>query len=120
MLKFYGYAKCSTCINAKKWLKSNKVEFEDIEITETPPSKKLLKSLLDSEEIELKNLFNISGEYYRQMNLKEKLPNMSVSEQLDLLSSNGKLVKRPFITDGSKVTVGFKEDVLTEKWVRRT
>ena len=48
MIKFYGYAKCSTCINAKKWLKSNNVPFEEIEITENPPSKKLLKSLLDS------------------------------------------------------------------------
>ncbi len=120
MLKFYGYAKCSTCINAKKWLKSNKVEFEDIEITEIPPSKKLMKSLLDSGEIELKSLFNVSGDYYRQLNLKEKLPTMSVSDQLDLLSSNGKLVKRPFITDGSKVSVGFKEDVLKEKWVGKT
>lgn len=120
MIKFYGYAKCSTCINAKKWLKSNNVEFEEIEITENPPSKKLLKSLVDSGEIELKNLFNVSGEFYRQMNLKEKLPTMSVSEQLELLSSNGKLVKRPFITDGSSVSVGFKEDVLNEKWVYKT
>lgn len=116
MIKFYGYAKCSTCIKAKKWLKENKVEFEDIEITETPPSKKILKSVIDSGELELKQLFNVSGEVYREMDLKNKLPNMSVSQQLELLSSNGKLVKRPFITDGNHATVGFKEEVLKEKW----
>lgn len=119
MIQFYGYAKCSTCINAKKWLKSNNVPFEEIEITEKPPSKKLLKSLLDSGVIELKQLFNVSGEYYRQLNLKEELPKMSVSEQINLLSQNGKLIKRPFITNGEIVTVGFKEENLTRVWLEK-
>jgi len=116
MLKVYGYSGCSTCVKAKKYLKQKKVSFQDIEIIDTPPAKSALKAALKSGEFQLKDLFNKSGLVYREMNLKDKLPDMSESEALSLLASNGKLIKRPFATDGKRITVGFKEDVYKAVW----
>jgi arsenate reductase len=115
-LKFYGYKNCDTCRKAKKFLEKSSVKFTDIEITENPPSVSSLKLALKN-EIPLKKLFNTSGLVYREMNIKEKLPKMSEKEALDLLAKNGKLIKRPFVTDGKTVTVGFKEDVFEDAWV---
>lgn len=109
MLKFYGYKKCSTCRNAQKELEAKGLEYKEFDITTTPPSQALLKKALSS-GYTIKDLFNKSGVQYRELNMKEKLPKMSDKEALALLSSNGKLVKRPITTDGTKVTVGYKDE----------
>jgi arsenate reductase len=116
MIKFYGYDKCSTCRKAKQALKSYGVEFEDIDITQKPPSKKLLGAVLGGGEYALKDLFNTSGQEYRKLDMKAKLPTLSQAQALTLLSGNGRLVKRPIVSDGSTHTVGFKPDAFAAAW----
>lgn len=109
-LKFYEYKNCSTCRKAQKWLENKGIEFKVIPIRETPPSKTELKKMLGLMEGDLKRLFNTSGQDYREMNLKEKLPKMTESKAFELLLKNGNLVKRPFLIGKNIGTVGFKED----------
>jgi len=116
MLKFYGYDRCSTCRNAKKWLDAKGVKYESIDITAVPPPKATLKKVLAAGNYSLKDLFNKSGELYRAMNMKDKLRTLTDAEALDLLATNGKLCKRPIATDGKKHTVGFKEETYKSTW----
>ncbi|MEF3352046.1 arsenate reductase family protein [Paenibacillus sp. GYB006] len=115
-LTVYQYAKCGTCRKAVKWLEAAGHELTQIPIFEKPPTVDELASLIENSGLELKKFFNTSGEVYKEMNLKDKLKEMSREEQLNLLSSNGRLIKRPIVTDGSKVTVGFKEEQFQETW----
>jgi len=112
MLKLYAYYGCSTCKNAIKWLKAHAIAFEEIAIRETPPSLAELKAMLAAHNGDLRRLFNVSGQDYRNLGLKDKLPAMSADAALKLLSENGNLVKRPFAIDAkNKIQlVGFKED----------
>ena len=107
---FIEYPRCSTCIKAKKYLQSLSVDFEDRHIVEDTPSKEELTNWWKQSELPLKKFFNTSGKLYKEMNLKEKLPAMSEEEQLELLSSNGMLIKRPLLISDKGVCVGFKED----------
>ncbi|MCY7853791.1 arsenate reductase family protein [Bacillus spizizenii] len=115
-LTFYWYPKCGTCRKAKKWLEEHGKEINEIHIAQQPPSKEELKALYEKSGLDLKKFFNTSGMKYRELNLKEKLYHMSEDEQLELLASDGMLIKRPLTTDGEKVTVGFKEDQFEENW----
>ncbi|MCY7784098.1 arsenate reductase family protein [Bacillus sp. FSL H8-0515] len=115
-LTFYWYPKCGTCRKAKKWLEEHGKDINEIHIAEQPPSKEELKALYEKSGLDLKKFFNTSGMKYRELNLKEKLYHMSEDEQLELLASDGMLIKRPLTTDGEKVTVGFKEDQFEENW----
>ncbi|MEC2061217.1 arsenate reductase family protein [Bacillus stercoris] len=115
-LTFYWYPKCGTCRKAKKWLEEHGKEINEIHIAEQPPSKEELKALYEKSGLDLKKFFNTSGMKYRELNLKEKLYHMSEDDQLELLASDGMLIKRPLTTDGEKVTVGFKEDQFEENW----
>ena len=109
-MKFYQYPKCSTCRKAAKFLKDNNINFTSIDITETPPSKLELQSMLDSYDGDLRRLFNTSGVQYRELKMKDKLPKMTAEEAIELLSGNGKLIKRPFLLDDKKNgIVAFKE-----------
>jgi arsenate reductase len=112
----YHYPKCSTCRDALKWLKAHGFETEGVDIFEQPPSKEELHELLQKSGLELGKFLNTSGEVYREMNLKEKLPHMSEDDILELLSMNGRLIKRPIMTDGERVTVGYKADHYAEVW----
>jgi len=116
MIKFYGYDKCDTCRKAKKALKDAGVSFEDFDITQKPPAKSLLKAILKSGDYKLGELFNRSGVQYRELKLSAKLKDMSEAEALDLLAGNGKLIKRPIVSDGKKHTVGFK-DAFEKTWL---
>lgn len=109
-VKAYLYEKCGTCRKAKQWLKQENIPFEEIPIVEAPPSKEELRRIWKSSGLDLKKMFNTSGQFYRELLLKEKLPTMSEDEMLELLASNGKLIKRPLIVEGDRATVGFKED----------
>ncbi len=116
MLTVYQYPKCSTCRNALKHLDAAGIQYKAIDITEKPPSKATLKAILKAGEYTLKDLFNKSGVLYREMKMKDKLPKISEAEAITLLAENGKLIKRPIVTDGKKFTVGFKKEVFEETW----
>jgi arsenate reductase (glutaredoxin) len=114
-VKIYEYQNCSTCKQALKYLETKKIPFERVPIVEQPPSLTELKKMLGylkSEGGTFKNLFNTSGQQYRELNISEKIKNgMTEASALDLLSKNGKLIKRPFLLTSSWGTVGFKPEV---------
>lgn len=106
---FLCYPKCSTCQKAQKWIDSQEIGYELRNIKEKNPSAAELKEWYQKSGLPLKRFFNTSGLVYKSMNLKEKLPNMSEEEQLELLATDGMLVKRPMLITESQVLVGFKE-----------
>lgn len=112
---FIEYAKCSTCKKAKNWLENHDISFTDRPIKEEAPTYEELKMWHRQSGLPLKKFFNTSGQLYRSLSLKEKLPSMSEEEQLKLLSSDGMLVKRPLIITENDVLVGFKEKEWEEK-----
>lgn len=105
---FLEYPKCSTCQKAKKWLDEHQISYEDRHIVESNPTFEELKDWYERSGLPLKKFFNTSGMLYKEMKLKDKLPEMSEEEQLKLLATNGMLVKRPLIVDGDRVLTGFK------------
>lgn len=107
-IKIYQYSKCSTCRKALKWLDARSVKYESVDITTSPPKKAELQRALKS-GIPLKRLFNTSGQSYRDGKWGEKLASLSEAQALDALAADGKLIKRPFISSGDKVLVGFDE-----------
>ena len=113
-MKLYQYPNCSTCRKATKFLNENGVEFESIDITKQPPSKSELNAMLTSYEGDIRKLFNTSGLQYRELNMKEELPTMSNDDAIELLSTNGKLIKRPFLLNGNKGVVAFKEELWSD------
>ena len=110
-LRVYAYQGCSTCKTALKWLKQQGLPFTELAIRETPPTVAELRTALDARSGDMRPLFNVSGQDYRALGLKDTLPTMKADAALELLASNGNLVKRPFVVDAkSGVTlVGFKE-----------
>ena len=106
---FIEYPKCSTCKNAKKWLIQNNIEFDDRNIVENTPTKEELEKWIKQSKKEIKKFFNTSGLKYKELNLKEKLPNMTDKEKIELLSSDGILIKRPLLITDKEILVGFKE-----------
>lgn len=116
LLRVYEYPKCSTCQKAKKWLKENDVAFEPIHIVENPPSADELKKLIDLSGLEIKKFFNTSGMKYRELGMKEKMKTATEEELLEILASDGMLIKRPIATNGKEVTVGFKEEQYENTW----
>lgn len=109
---FIEYQKCSTCKKAKKWLEENKIEFEDRNIVEETPTVKELTEWIDRSGLDIRKWFNTSGLKYKELNLKEKLNNMSDQEKIELLASDGMLIKRPVLVSDKEILTGFKED----KW----
>lgn len=110
---FVEYPKCTTCRRAKKFLQENNVEFIDRHIAEENPSKEELKAWLDKSGLKINKFFNTSGVLYREMQLKDKVKTLPEDELLDILATNGMLVKRPILVKEDTVLVGFKE----EEWV---
>lgn len=115
---FVNYPKCSTCQKARKWLEENGVEFEARHIVENNPNKDELKKWIALSKEPIKKFFNTSGILYREMNLKEKVAEGNVEELLDILSSNGMLVKRPLVVTEDTVLIGFKEDKWKEYFIK--
>ena len=104
------YHKCSTCQKALKWLDKHKIFFEERPIIEENPTYEELKEWYGKSGMPLKKFFNTSGMLYKQMNLKDKLPEMTEDEQLRLLATDGMLVKRPLLVGENFVLTGFKAD----------
>ncbi|PIP71477.1 MAG: arsenate reductase [Nitrospinae bacterium CG22_combo_CG10-13_8_21_14_all_47_10] len=113
-MKVYSYNKCGTCRKAIRFLEERKIKFELIDITETPPTKQVLKEAVKAKG--LKKLFNTSGVQYRELKIKDKLETMTESQAIDLLASNGRLVKRPVAVDRDKITVGFDIEEYKKVW----
>ena len=110
---FLQYPKCTTCKRAKKFLEDNNVSFEDRHIVEYNPTEAELTEWISRSGLEIKKFFNTSGLKYKELGLKDKLPEMSYEEKIKLLASDGMLVKRPLIIEEDRVLVGFKE----KEWV---
>lgn len=106
---FICYPKCSICQKAKKWLDNHEAVYTERHIVDNNPGYEELKEWYQKSGLPLKRFFNTSGILYREMKLKDQLPQMSEDEQLKLLATNGMLVKRPLLITEEKVLVGFKQ-----------
>lgn len=115
MLLFVEYPKCTTCQKAKKWLKDRNPEFSGRHIVEDRPSKEELREWYEKSGLPLKRFFNTSGNKYKELHLKDKLPSMTEEGQLELLATDGMLVKRPVLVGEDFALPGFKEKEWTEK-----
>ena len=109
MLTFICYPKCTTCQKARKWLDENQIVYQIRDIKTDNPSAEELAAWYKASDLPLKKFFNTSGLLYKSMQLKEKLPGMTEDEMLDLLATDGMLVKRPILVGDDVVLVGFKE-----------
>ena len=103
------YPRCSTCKKAVKWLEDNNIEYTYRDIKTDNPSEDELRKWHAMSGLPLKRFFNTSGMLYKEMHLKDRLPEMSEDEQFRLLASDGLLVKRPIAVADGKVLVGFRE-----------
>lgn len=110
MIKFICYPRCTTCQRAKAWLDESGVEYEMRDIKLENPTRRELEEWYRRSGLPLKKFFNTSGLLYKSLNLKEKLPDMGEGEMLELLASDGMLVKRPILVSDKYVLVGFKKD----------
>ena len=112
---FIEYPKCSTCKKAKKWLVDHNIKYEDRHIIENNPTFDELKEWYHKSNLDIKRFFNTSGMLYKEMNLKDKLLNMNEDEMIEILSTNGMLVKRPLIISDDVILTGFKEKEWEDK-----
>ena len=115
MITVLCYKKCTTCQKAFKWLDANGVEYKERAIKEENPTYEELKTWYEKSGLPLKKFFNTSGQRYKELNLKEKLAEMSEEEQIRLLATDGMLVKRPLIVAEDYVLTGFREKEWEEK-----
>lgn len=117
-LKVFYLPTCSTCKSAIKALKQHGYELELQDIKAEPPVPDELSKLIGLSGLPIAKWFNVSGEVYREMGLKDKLSKMSDKEKIELLSSSGMLIKRPIVSDGSKVSIGFREQDFGPVWYK--
>ncbi len=115
-LRVYAYASCDTCRKALKFLAEHQVAHEIIPIREQPPTVAELRAMLGYLDGDLRRLFNTSGQDYKALNMKERLPKLSTEEALALLATNGNLVKRPFALAKTTGAIGFKPDEWRERF----
>jgi len=116
MLKLYGYKQCGTCRKAEQFLQQAGIGYEFIDITENPPAAEELAAIVERASVPLNKLFNTSGVQYRELKIKDQLPELSDQAILVLLAGNGRLIKRPLITDGKRATVGFNAQQFAAVW----
>ena len=112
-MELIEYSKCSTCKKAKQFLDNKNIKYIDRPIKEETPTKEELKKYVEEYNVDIKKLFNTSGLKYKELNLKEKLDKMSYEDKIELLSSDGMLIKRPLLVDNDKILIGFKE----KEWI---
>jgi arsenate reductase len=106
---FICYPKCGTCKKAAAYLTAKNAEYTVRNIKDDNPTAEEIKKWQEKSGLPLKRFFNTSGLKYRELNLKDRLKTMSEDEQLNLLATDGMLVKRPILAAGERVLVGFKE-----------
>lgn len=117
MLNYYQHPTCSTCRKGRKWLEQHDVAYQAINLIETPPSKEQLANWIRKSDLPIQRFFNSSGTRYRELGLKEVVPTLTIEAAAELLSTDGMLIKRPLVTNGSTVTLGFNEDVFEKVWL---
>lgn len=115
MIRVYCYPKCSTCQKALRFLDEHHLDYELLDIKSEHPANEVLKACQEKSHLPLKKFFNTSGMLFRQLELSRKLPSMSEEEQLQLLASDGMLVKRPLLITEDDVLLGFHP----EEWERK-
>ena len=115
MLLFIQYQKCTNCQKAKKFLDDNKIKYIDRNIVTDNPTKEDLENFIKIGNLDIKKLFNTSGMKYRELGLKDKLKTMSDDEKLELLATDGMLVKRPLLVGDDFVLTGFKQELWADK-----
>lgn len=114
----YSYPTCGTCRKAKKFLDEHGIDYKEKHIVKEPPSAKELKTFIAKSQLPIRKFFNTSGKKYRELGLSKKLKAMDEEEQFRVLLSDPMLLKRPIVTDGKRVTVGFQEEVFKQTWLR--
>ena len=107
---FVEYPKCTTCQKAKKWLDERQTVFADRHIREQNPTSEELKEWHERSGLDIKRFFNTSGMVYKELKLKDRLPQMTLEEKYELLATDGMLVKRPILVTERGVTTGFKPE----------
>ena len=110
----YHYPKCSTCRKALKWLDENEISYSPVHIVENTPDSVIIKNLIEKSGLPVRKFFNTSGMRYRELGLKDRLDSMTLDEASNLLSGDGMLIKRPLLSSGGKVLVGFNEELWVE------
>lgn len=118
MITLYGYKKCGTCRKAESVLIKAGIAYTFVDITEKPPSGAALKTMAQQAGRDLKKMFNTSGASYREQNIKNQLLSLTNAQMLNLLAADGRLIKRPLVTDGKSTTVGFDEEEFRRVWIR--
>lgn len=116
MITFYGYKRCGTARKGEKYLGEKGVAYTFVDITEEPPSREQLAIYIAQSGKPVKAFFNTSGVAYKEGKMKARLLGMRDDEKIDLLAQNGRLIKRPIVTDGKTTTVGFKLDEFENAW----
>lgn len=117
-LLFIHYPKCGTCRNAKKWLEQHHVDIDARDISIDNPKKDELKEWLGKSEVPINKFFNTSGRVYKENNYKEKVATAGEDELLNILASDGMVVKRPILVAKDFVLVGFNEKDWSEKLLK--
>jgi arsenate reductase len=116
-LTVYSYPTCGSCRKAKKFFEEHGLSFVEHHIVKEPPTSRELKELIEKSQLPMKKFFNTSGKKYRELGLSKKLKEMTEEEQFQVLTSDPMLLKRPIVTDGDKVTVGFREEDFRKQWL---
>lgn len=116
-MKIYYYPSCSTCKKALKWLDNNEIAYEKKHIVDAKLTTKEIEDIFKKSGLPIQKLFNTSGRVYKELNLKDKLKDMTEKEKLELLASDGMLLKRPILVNRTFALIGFKEDEYKEKLV---
>lgn len=116
MLNFYGYKSCNTCKQAEKSLQLASKAYQFIDITVQPPSAADLFKWFNQSGLPLKSWFNTSGVQYRELKIKDQLPQLTPAQACELLASNGRLIKRPIVSNDAQVSVGFNPNEFNQTW----
>ena len=116
-MRIYYYPSCSTCKKALKWLDNNEIAYEKKYIVDAKLTTKEIEDIFKKSGLPIQKLFNTSGRVYKELNLKDKLKDMTEKEKLELLASDGMLLKRPILVNRTFALIGFKEDEYKEKLV---
>lgn len=114
MVTVYGYKKCSTCTKAKKFLSDNGKDVTFIDMVEDTPDTKVLGEIIGKSNENIDKFFNTRGKKYKELELKDKLPTMSDEDKLNILATDGMLIKRPITVSGDEVLLGFNEGTYKE------
>lgn len=115
MITFYEYSKCTTCRKGRKYLEEHNVDFKAHDMVKEPPAKETLKHIVEKSEQPVDDFFNKRGRKFKELDLKDRLSEMSDDEKLELLASDGLLIKRPLVVFNDGVLLGFKEREYEER-----